>query len=50
MAVRADLVFKAVSLIAAFIDNIDRTAVWAPTNQSGLISAALWGVFLIHEF
>lgn len=41
MVVRADLVFRAVSLIAAFIEHIDHTAVRAPTNQSGLISAAL---------
>lgn len=41
MTARADLVFRAVSLIAAFIEPIDHTAVWAPTNQPSLISAAL---------
>lgn len=41
MTVRADLVFRPVSLIAAFIEHIDHAAVWAPTNQSSLISAAL---------
>lgn len=41
--------FGAVSLVAAFIEHIDRMTVWALTDQSSLISAALSALFLIHE-